>query len=125
MKTIDIYAFWHSIITQSRATLPGFFHPDAIIRWHCTNEQFTVEEYVKVNCDYPNDWEGEIERVEENGDTIVLVGRVFPKDKSESYHVVSFIKVRDGKVAEMDEYWADDGEVPKWRADLGIGKKIK
>ena len=123
--SFDTDAFWHSIITQSRATLPGFFHPDAIIRWHCTNEQFTVEEHVKVNCDYPNDWDGEIERVEEAGNTIILVGRVFPKDKSESFHVVSFIKVRDGKVAEMDEYWSDDGEAPKWRADLGIGKKIK
>jgi len=25
----------------------------------------------------------------------------------------------------MDEYWADDGEIPAWRKELRIGKKLE
>ena len=31
----------------------------------------------------------------------------------------------DGKIASIDEYWGDDGEVPKWRLDMKIGMKIR
>ena len=33
--------------------------------------------------------------------------------------------MRDDKVCEMDEYWADDGEAPQWRKELGLGRPIK
>lgn len=38
---------------------------------------------------------------------------------------LTFIKLKDDKIAAMDEYWADDGEAPKWRQDMKIGRKIK
>ncbi|EIK81944.1 hypothetical protein CGSMWGv1400E_01445 [Gardnerella vaginalis 1400E] len=37
----------------------------AVIRWHCTNEKFSAQEYIDVNCNYPGDWDGAIERIEE------------------------------------------------------------
>ena len=122
---MNIQAFWQDIISQNREKLPAYFHENAVIRWHCSNEQFTVKEYVRVNCDYPSDWLGEIERVEENGDTVILAGRVFPVDRSSSFHVVSFIKLTGGKIREMDEYWADDGEAPEWRRQMKIGRPIR
>ena len=115
---------WQDILSQNRARLPSYFHDDAVIRWHCTNEQFTVAEYVRANCEYPGDWNGEIERAEESGDTAVLAGRVFPPDGGSSFHVVSFIRFRSGKIGEMDEYWADDGPAPAWRREMKIGKPI-
>lgn len=121
---MNIKALWNDIITQNRAALPSYFCDDAVIRWHCTNERFTVDEYIKVNCDYPGKWQGEIERTEELDSKIIIVGRVQSFDKSLSFHVTSFIRLRDGKICEMDEYWADDGEAPEWRKKLGIGRKI-
>ena len=116
---MDINAFWKDVISQNREALPSYFLPDAVIRWHCTNEQFSVAEYVHVNCDYPGKWKGEIERVENAGGIIVLAGRVFSADnEKESFHVVSFIKLKNDKIAELDEYWADDGEPPEWRINL-------
>ena len=122
---MNIQAFWQDIISQNREKLPAYFHENTVIRWHCSNEQFTVKEYVRVNCDYPSDWLGEIERVEENGDTVILAGRVFPVDRSSSFHVVSFIRLSGGKIREMDEYWADDGEAPEWRRQMKIGRPIR
>ena len=122
---MDINTLWNDIINQNRDALPSYFRDDAVIRWHCTNEQFTVDEYIKVNCDYPGKWQGEIERIEESDSKIILVGRVQSFDKTVSCHVTSFIQLLNGKICKMDEYWADDGEVPDWRKELGIGKAIK
>lgn len=123
-ERMDIRAFWNDIVSQNRDALASWFCEDAVIRWHCTNEQFNVEEYVRANCDYPGEWCGDIERIEESGDTMILAGKVYPPDDTLSYHVVSFIRLRDGRIAEMDEYWADDGEVPYWRKNMGIGKPL-
>ena len=122
---MDYKAFWQDVLSQNRAHLSSWFRDDAVIRWHCSNEQFTVEEYVRVNCDYPNDWSGEIERVEEAGNTVILAGRVYPVDRSMSFHVVSFLRIENEKITEMDEYWADDGEAPDWRREMKIGKPIR
>ena len=122
---MDYKAFWQDVLSQDRDNLPSWFREDAVIRWHCSNEQFTVAEYVRVNCDYPNDWTGEIERVEESGNTVILAGRVYPLDRSMSFHVVSFLRIENGKIVEMDEYWADDGEAPDWRRKMKIGKPIR
>ena len=122
---MDYKAFWQDVLSQDRNNLPSWFREDAVIRWHCSNEQFTVAEYIRVNCDYPNDWSGEIERVEETGNTVILAGRVYPVDRSMSFHVVSFLRIDGDKIAEMDEYWADDGEAPNWRREMKIGKPIR
>ena len=122
---MDYKAFWQDVRSQNREYLSSWFREDAVIRWHCSNEQFTVAEYIRVNCDYPNDWSGEIERVEETGNTVILAGRVYPVDRSMSFHVVSFLRIDGDKIAEMDEYWADDGEAPAWRREMKIGKPIR
>ena len=62
---MDIKAFWNDVITQNRFTLPSYFCEDAVICWHCTNEKFTVDEYIRANCDYPGKWHGEVERIEQ------------------------------------------------------------
>ena len=122
---LNIENFWKDIISQNKEALPGYFSDDAVIRWHCTNEQFTKAEYIQANCEYPDNWSGEIERIEKTDNSIILAGRVFPIDKSESYHVVSFIKCEGDLIRELDEYWADDGEPPAWRKNMKIGRTIQ
>lgn len=50
---------------------------------------------------------------------------MYSKDKSLSFHVTSFFKIIDEKIIAVDEYWADDGDAPKWRLDKHIGRTIK
>lgn len=122
---MDISSFWKNVLDQNRLALPAYFCEDAIIRWHCSNEQFTVSEYIRANCDYPGNWDGEIERIDLKDDMVITVVRVYSTDKSAFFHVVSFIKLRNGLICEMDEYWADDGEAPLWRREMHIGKPIR
>ena len=122
---MNIKAFWDAVLSQDRQKLEEYFHHDAVINWHCTNERFTTQEYIKANCDYPGDWAGEIERTETLGELVVTAVRVYPKSRSAFFHVVSFIHLENGKIRSMDEYWADDGEAPQWRRELHIGKPIR
>ena len=122
---MNIEAFWEAVIEQKAGVLRTFFHKDAYINWHCSNEHFSVEEYIQANCEYPGEWYGMIERTESVGDLTILVGNILTKDKSLSLHVVSFIRTRDNKIISMDEYYGDDGLPPQWRIEKNIGIPIK
>ena len=101
------------------------FRSDAYINWHCTNEHFNVEEFLLANCEYPGTWDGEVERVEKTNDLFITVTHVYPRDKTLSFHVTSFIQVINDKIVAVDEYWADDGIAPNWRLDKQIGTPIR
>ena len=122
---MDIKGLWNDIITQNKDNLTSYFDDNAIILWPCTNEQFTVAEYVRANCEYPGEWKGEIEHIDDLGHRIVLVGHVYSADTSISCHVVSFIDVEGEKISRMEEYWADNGDAPLWRREMKIGRPIR
>jgi len=121
---MDIKAYWDAVAKQDAERLREFFKGTACINWHCTNEHFTVEEFIRANCEYPGSWEVEVERIEQAGDLMITAARVFSSDGL-SFHAVSFIKLEDGKIASIDEYWGDDGPAPQWRLDKHIGTSIK
>lgn len=58
-------------------------------------------------------------------DSNIFRMRTMRKNDKYAGYVVCRIKLKDGKIASMDEHWADDGEAPKWRQDMKIGRKIK
>lgn len=122
---MDIYQFWRDVLEQNADALKGYFDEHAYINWHCTNEQFNVDEFIIANCEYPGEWQGEVERVETRDDFVITVAHVYPKDRTLSFHVTSFIKVVDDKIVAVDEYWAEDGVAPDWRLHKQIGKAIK
>jgi len=121
---MKIEAFWRAVLNQNAEEMRSFLAPEAQVRWHCSNECFNREEFIRANCEYPGDWDGEIERIEKLEDRFITAVRVFLKDGSASFHAVSFINVRDDKIISMDEYWADDSPPPKWRLEKHIGRKI-
>jgi len=117
--------FWDAVLRQDRQAIRGYFRPEAEIRWHCTNEAFTLEEYLRANCEYPGSWEGEVERQEVLGDRAVTVAQVRPAGGGPTFHAVSFFRLAEGKILSLDEYWGDDGPAPAWRLEMGIGRPIR
>ena len=124
-KKFKVIEFWKSIVKQNPDEIRRYFKETATIRWHNTNEEFTLDEFIRANCEYPGEWDGEIERIEEIGDLIITVTRVFSTDNSVSVHATSFLRIEDGKIVSMDEYWSDDGEAPEWRLNMKIAKRIR
>ncbi len=121
---MNIREYWKATLSQDAQSMKGYFHSNAYIRWHNTNEHFSVDEFIRANCEYPNKWNGEIERLEQIGDLVINVVHVFTTDQSLSFHVTSFIKINKDKIVSIDEYWGDDGMPPQWRIDKGIGTHI-
>lgn len=122
---MDIYKFWRDVLEQNADAIKDYFDKNAYINWHCTNEHFNVDEFIIANCEYPGNWDGEVERVEKINDLFITVTHVYSEDRTLSFHATSFIKVIDDKITAVDEYWADDGMAPDWRLDRQIGKAIK
>lgn len=122
---MDIHAFWKAVLTQDAKALAGFFLPGAQVRWHCSNECFSAEEYIRANCEYPGSWGGELERCHAVEGGLVTVVRVFLQDGSASFHAVSFFTLENGLIRSLDEYWSDDGPPPEWRRQLGLGVPVR
>lgn len=122
---MNIQQYWKVTLQQNAAAMKEFFNLDAWVKWHNTNEQFTVKEFIQANCEYPNQWDGDIKRIEKLNDLIITVVHVFSTNQPLSFHVTSFIKLKDDKIASIDEYWGDDGTAPQWRLDKKIGKPIR
>lgn len=121
----DISAYWAATLAQRPDEMAAFFAPDATVRWPNTNELFTAAEFIRANCEYPGAWKGEIERVEAMGPLLVTVVRVFDVPRTVSFHVTSFFRVEEGRIADLEEYWGDDGPPPAWRQELGLGRPIR
>lgn len=121
---MDIHAFWDAVIRQDAKTIRPFFAPEAVIRWHCSNECFTVEEFIRANCEYPGSWAAEMERLIDTPDGLVTAMRVWPAEGEASFHVTSFFVLQDSLIVSLDEYWGDDGPAPDWRRQMHIGSPI-
>lgn len=121
----DIYGFYNAVLSQNAFEIKKFFNENAYICWHNTNEKFTVDEFIEVNCTYPDKWGGEVERVEQIGNLIIAVTKVINVFDKSSFYVNSFILLENGKISKLDEYWGDNGKIPQWRIIKNIGVKIK
>ena len=71
---MDVCSFIKAVLVQDENAIRNFFHKDAYVNWHCSNEHFTVDEFIIANCEYPGDWDGTVERVEVIDDLFIYYG---------------------------------------------------
>jgi len=114
--------FIADVVSQNAEALPVHFAPNAVIRWYETNEELTLPEYVRANCEYPGEWRGALERVMESNNEMSLVYRI--ASEGMEFLVTAFVKLDNGKIIQLDEYFCVCGTAPQWRQDMKIGKPI-
>ena len=78
---MDVHHFIKAVLAQDEDTIRSYFHKDAYVNWHCSNEHFTVDEFIIANCEYPGDWDGTIERVEHTPRQVFFIAALFFKRK--------------------------------------------
>lgn len=122
---MDVERYWRAALAQNAQEMRPFFRKNAVIRWPNTNEQFTVEEFLRANCEYPGSWDGQIERLEQTDSLLITVVHVYSRDKTVSCHVTSFFQIEEDRITALEEYWGDDGPPPRWRQEMGIGRPIR
>ena len=132
MKTLpdnfDIHCFIDAVISQDVIKLREFFEPDAQILWANTNEQFTVEEYIRANCEYPGTWHGQVEEFGEMmpfDSKVYYIVRVWDNDGNTSRTIrrIDLGNTQNALIQHLTEYWSDVGEPPEWRKEMKIGKQ--
>ncbi|MCL2375925.1 MAG: nuclear transport factor 2 family protein [Defluviitaleaceae bacterium] len=120
----DAIAFMKAVAAQDADALRDYFAKDAAINWHDSNECFTVEEYIRANCEYPGDWQANVIRAHKANDVTVFAAKVY-NSEGFAVHVVSFVTLDEsGKIVRLDEYFSDCSEPPQWRKDMKIGRPI-
>ena len=123
---MDICAYWRAALQKDAAAMRPCFCQDAVITWPNTNERFSLEEFLRANCEYPGTWDGTVERIEQMGPCIITAVHVWAREAPQlSFHVASFFRLREGKIARLEEYWGDDGPAPSWRQEKQIGTPIR
>lgn len=123
---MDICAYWRAALQKDAAAMRPCFCQDAVITWPNTNERFSLEEFLRANCEYPGTWDGTVERIEQMGPCIITAVHVWAREAPQlSFHVASFFRLREGKIARLEEYWGDDGPAPGWRQEKQIGTPIR
>ena len=115
---IDFERYWQDCIGQDRDALRTWFWPDARIIWPCTDEVFTVEEFLTANCDYPGNWKGQLINAIPTPMGAVTEVRIVSVDSSYSCHAASIFTLYEDKILSLTEYFADDGPPPAWRTKL-------
>lgn len=122
MREEWILSYWRTVLKQDETAMMQYFDENAQIFWHNTNEAFTAAEFITVNCAYPGEWDGMVERCEMIPGGYMTITHV--TGEGMSFHVTSLLSCRKNKIIKIDEYWSEDGRRPKWRENLHLGTQI-
>ncbi len=114
--------YWKYVADQDGDLLKKCFCEEAVIRWQCTDEEFTVEDFARAHCERPGRRKVVIERMNRVGETLVTVVHLWMEGTS--YYVTSFFVMSRGRILQLDEYWGENLPVPQWREEAGIGTRI-
>ena len=115
---MDFERYWQDCIHQDKEALREWFWPDAKVIWPCTDEVFTVEEFLLANCEYPGNWNGELLHVTPTPMGAVTEVRIASDDGKYSCHAASIFTLYRDRIISLTEYYADDGPPPSWRKKL-------
>ncbi len=101
---------WARIGTQDWDGMADLLDPRMQARYTHTGEIFGAGALVRLNRDYPGKWRADVEAIVDAGDRAVSRARVY--DGQQAYHVASFATVGGGKITDLVEVWAEDGQSP-------------
>ncbi len=48
---LNIHKFWAAVLKQDADAIRSYFAPTAFVNWHNTNEHFSVDEFIRANCE--------------------------------------------------------------------------
>lgn len=99
------------------ARLRGVLHPDVVYRLPQTGEVVRGREtYVRWNVEYPDGWH--LRLAEAYGDADGGAARLDVNVGVEEMTALVFVRLRDGLLAEITDYWPEPYDAPPGRAHL-------
>ena len=96
----------------------ALLHDDLVLDWPQSGERIRGRDaFLAVNREYPGEWHITVERVLTEGDEAVTLVRVEgANEPGRVDRAVSFMRLRDGQVEHVLEFWPDPFPAAEWRA---------
>ena len=117
-------SYWEDQEKKDKEAFLNYFHKEAVIFLHDTNEKLKPNDY--MSGEYDHDWQMAIDRIDqlENGQVVTVT---FHRSPNWIGFITSFFTFKDDKIIELHEYFSpcDDFIVPQWREDLAEHEIIK
>ena len=107
--------FWHLFDERNYSATEKLLHEDFEAYWVCTKERFDREYFIQMNEEYPGRWRTVIERLYPSGEQVITFVHIFSPDSEEQFYVSSIFTVEDGKIIQLEEYYANVDNPPEWR----------
>jgi ketosteroid isomerase-like protein len=107
--------FWNLFSDQRWEDAQALLSPDLLVEWPQSRERMRgPENFVAVNRHYPGNHKIEILRIYAVIDTVITTVWI-EADTGQKTFATSYFEVRDGRIARIEEYWAEPYPAPEWR----------
>ncbi len=105
---------WACVQARNWAGMRALLHDDARVRWWASGETLNAEAFVRVNAEYPEGWTVHVQQLHalQDGRVLALVQVDHPPG---CFLAQSLTRVRHGRIAAADEWWATCEAPPAWR----------
>lgn len=90
--------------------------PECVIDWPLSDERFaSADDWAAAMEHYPGVWRCTVQTLIVDGDRSMTIAEV--ANASASFTAISIFRIRDGRIAELVEYWPEPYDAPSWRAE--------
>ncbi|MCE2971333.1 MAG: GNAT family N-acetyltransferase [Burkholderiales bacterium] len=116
-----IRALWARMQARDWTGVRRLYADDATMLWHTSGERYgDVDAIVRVNATYPEGWTLRVADAAAltDGRVLSLVEVTLPPQR---FFATSLFTLRDGLIAQVDEYWATVEPPPDWRDAATLG----
>jgi ketosteroid isomerase-like protein len=121
MRTAEdtVLEFWRLMATNDFFTVAGVLSDDFALDWPQSNERIRgADNFAQMNSEYPANgrWNFEVKRLVASASEVVT--HVAVTDGKQSAEAISFFRVKNGKIVQIEEYWPESYQAPSNRAHL-------
>jgi len=111
-----IRRFWKNIDSRNWNNVESMLHNDFVAEFPQSKEVFNAKTFLIMNQNYPGNWKLSVQQIIVESNSVVSEIRVETNEKVEIG--ISIIKLMDGKIINIREFWPEPFDIPKWRTLL-------
>ena len=110
-----VKTFWQLMSDQEWDSVKNLLHPEFVTTWPQSKEKMIgPDNFVNVNKYYPGNHKIELIRMSE-ADTKVFTTVWIEADTGQKTFANSYFEIKDEKIFQAEEYWAEPYAAPEWR----------
>jgi len=110
-------ALWNAFAAEDWSTATDLLHEDFVQEWPQSGERIVGrEDALEINRNFPGGLPRMTFRRTTGNDRLAVIETELRYADGSTYHGVSVIEVRDGKVEKETDYFAQPFKAPAWRA---------